>query len=179
MERVEMKVLVAYRSKYGFTARCAGMLRVRIRGKVSLVDLKAEGFPDIAPFGIVLVGGSIYGGTIQREVLAFCSRWRGELLKRHVGLFFSCLYQGEHAQAQLEAVFPGWLLAHAFGRYHLGGELKIERLGLFDRFLVGHLIGQREDRSIVNEESIESLCETVNAIIDHKGIRDRADRIRL
>ena len=61
-----MKVLIAYRSKYGTTAACARELAERIRGGAELVDLGRRCAPDVAAFDVVLIGGSIYGGKIQR-----------------------------------------------------------------------------------------------------------------
>ncbi|HUV09280.1 MAG TPA: flavodoxin domain-containing protein [Spirochaetia bacterium] len=157
-----MKILIAYRSKYGFTEECVRSLKRGIEGETILVDLKAERNPETAPFDIVLLGGSIYGGMIQREVTAFCSRNRESLLAKPVGLFLSCLYRGEKAREQFESSFPGWLLAHAFGRYHMGGEIVLEKLGLIDRFLIRRFAGQREDKTENRGQVVADICRAVN-----------------
>jgi menaquinone-dependent protoporphyrinogen oxidase len=159
-----MKVLVAYRSKYGFTEGCAKMLAERIRGEVELLELRQRKLVSLAPFDVVLLGGSIYGGAIQREVSAFCNRQREALLERPVGLFLCCLYEGEKAQAQMQEVFPGWLLAHAIGSYHLGGGFEIEKLRFLDRFMAKRVVGLNQSRSVINERSIDELCERVNQL---------------
>ncbi len=164
-----MKVLIAYRTRYGTTAACARQLADRIDAETTLADLRGQGrrprssaapSPDSAD--VVLIGGSIYGGRIQREVPAFCERHREVLLARPVGLFICCLYRGEHAMAELEAAFPGWLLAHAFARSLLGGEVHPERLSFLDRLLLRGLEVPSGGLATLRPEAIEELAAAVN-----------------
>ncbi len=71
---------------------------------------------NVRDYDVVLIGGSIYAGKMQRTVVSFCERNRAALLQRSVGIFLCCLYQGEDALMQLQSAFPDWLLAHAFAR---------------------------------------------------------------
>jgi len=151
-------VLIVYRSRYGYTARRARELADRIGPDTHLVDLKDRHRIDLSPYRTVLIGGSVYGGIIQREVTAFCRAHRRELLDRRVGLFLCCLYEGERAEAQMADSFPPWLLVHAFGRYHLGGELDMDRLGVLDRLLVRVVLGQREGRRVPGDAGLEALA---------------------
>lgn len=159
-----MSVLIAYRSKYGATADCARALAARIPVQTKLADLARDRRPDVAAADVVLIGGSIYGGKIQREVPAFCDRQRELLLARPVGLFICCLYRDEHAMAQLSSAFPDWLLAHAFARSWLGGEIHRDRLTLFDRVLIRSLPQSIHDIATVRREAIEELAAAVNAL---------------
>ncbi len=159
-----MKVLIAYRSKYGFTDRCAKMLAERIDGEVELAELKQRKPRSLASFDVVLLGGSIYGGAIQREVPAFCNRQREDLMRRPVGLFLCCLYEGEKASTQIQEAFPDWLLGHAFGSFHLGGGFEIDKLRFFDRFIAKRVVGLDKSRSVINERTVDELCERVNQL---------------
>ncbi len=104
-----VKVLIAYRSRYGTTASCARALAGMIRPQSVIVDLARSRAVDLKPFDVVLIGGSIYGGKILPPVRSFCERNRETLLERKVGLFICCFYQGEHAREQLRNAFPDWL----------------------------------------------------------------------
>ncbi len=157
------RVLIAYRTRYGTVRRCAEALRAGIRAEVALVDLKEDGRPPLDAFDLVLIGGSIYAGRVQREVPAFAERCREQLLAKPVGLFICCLYEGERAAAELETAFPSWLNAHAFSRRVLGGELIPGRLRALDRLLIKAMKADGAEVHRLQDGQIEALCADVNA----------------
>jgi menaquinone-dependent protoporphyrinogen oxidase len=160
-----MRVLIAYRSKYGTTADCARGLGQRTRAETVITDLASRPWPAAAEYDVVLIGGSIYGGKIQREVGAFCTRQRESLLRCKVGLFLCCMYQGEQAEAQLRGAFPEWLSAHAFAASLFGGELHHSRLTPFDRLLLLGLPRSTREVSLIDTAAIESMAAAVNALL--------------
>jgi menaquinone-dependent protoporphyrinogen oxidase len=131
-----LKILVAYRTRYGCTRRYAELLAEKLAGEVTVADLRRESRLSPAAFDLVLLGSPIYAGAVPAGVTRFCERHRSELLRVRVGLFICCLYEGEKARVQLDAAFPEWLSLHAFGRWALGGEIRLEGLRFFDRLLV-------------------------------------------
>ena len=157
-----MKVLIAYRSRYGATESCARALAGKISAETVLHDLRAAGRPPLSGFDLVLVGGSIYGGKIQREIEPFCDRERERLLSKRVGLFICCFYQGERGMAELSAAFPPWLSAHAFAREILGGELSMHKLSFMDRLLVRSLVHPARDIQAIQKDAIDRLARAVN-----------------
>jgi menaquinone-dependent protoporphyrinogen oxidase len=161
----DVKVLIAYRSKYGTTESCAKALSGRITAETTLADFRVGGMPDVLGFDVVLVGGSIYGGRIQREVTSFCEG-RGELLlKRKIGLFLCCLSQGEHAKEQLQTAFPEWLAAHAFACSLFGGDLHYDRLTLLDKLLVRGLPRPPHGVSLIDTHAIAAMADMVNSFL--------------
>ena len=154
-----MRVLIPFASKYGTVAevaeRIAGDLRQEVETRV--VHLRRQPSPAVGGFDVVLIGGSIYGGRIQREVTQFCERHRDALLSTQVGLFMACLYHGSKAEAQLAEAFPSWLLAHAFGAYHVGGRVNQSRLGFWDRLLVRRISGVRGDFDALRDQTIRQI----------------------
>jgi menaquinone-dependent protoporphyrinogen oxidase len=159
-----VSVLIVYRSKYGFTEGCARALAQRITSECAVVDLSSRGVPDPRGFDVVLVGGSIYGGKIQREVSAFCDRHSPVLREGRVGLFISCLYEGDHARAQLQAAFPDWLTGRAFAAGLFGGEIRYRELRLLDRLLVRSVSPLSTDVSHAKPEALQSMADAVNAL---------------
>lgn len=159
-----MRVLIAYRTRYGATESCARALAGKISAPTVLHDLRAPGRPLSGDFDVVLIGGSIYGGKIQREIGSFCDQERDRLLSKHVGLFLSCFYEGERGVAELQTAFPPWLTAHAFVRELLGGTLSLERLSLPDRILVRSLVHPARDISTISPEAIERVAAAVNVL---------------
>jgi menaquinone-dependent protoporphyrinogen oxidase len=158
-----MRTLIAYRTKYGTTASCARQLAEKIGGEVTVHDLAAGPVPDVTAQDVVLVGGSIHAGKIQRQVVSFCERNRSALLARKVGLFLCCFFTGEEAVIQMQSAFPDWLLAHSFARAFPGGEIHYGRLTLIDRLLVRSLPRPAGDVSRMNPSALDELADAVKA----------------
>ena len=133
------------------------------------MDLGSRRPPPVETFDVVLIGGSIYGGRIQRGVTAFCEYHEQALLKRPVGLFVCSFFGGEQARAQIEASFPDALLARAFASVPFGGELHLGALRLLDRLLVRSLAPGSRDVDLVRPEAIRGLAEAVNAMETGRG----------
>jgi menaquinone-dependent protoporphyrinogen oxidase len=159
-----VSVLIVYRSKYGFTEGCARALATRITAACEVVDLASRGVPDPRDFDVVLVGGSIYGGKIQREISVFCDRYAPVLREGRVGLFISCLYTGDHARAQMQAAFPDWLTGSAFAAGLFGGEIRYRELRLLDRLLVRTVSPLSTDVSNPKPEALREMAAAVNAL---------------
>jgi menaquinone-dependent protoporphyrinogen oxidase len=136
-----------------------------ISAKTVLHDLRVPGRPSLADFDVVLIGGSIYAGKIQREIGTFCDQERESLVSKRVGLFICCLYDGEQAMAELQAAFPPWLLVHAFAREVFGGELSLKKLSLLDRFLARSAIRAKGEISTIRSDAIERFAKAVNALM--------------
>jgi menaquinone-dependent protoporphyrinogen oxidase len=158
-----MRTLIVYRSKYGTTAACARQLAEKIGGEVTVVDLAETRSPDVAPYDVVLVGGSIHAGKIQRQVVSFCEKNRAALLSRKAGVFLCCLFTGEEAAIEMQSAFPDWLLAHAFARVFPGAEIHYSRLTLVDRFLVRGLLHPPGDVSRLNPAALDELAAAARA----------------
>lgn len=159
-----MKVLIAYRTRYGTTESCARRIGRLISAEVVLHDLRSPDTPALEGFDAVLIGGSIYGGRVQREVSSFCERRQERLSALPVGLFICCFFEGEKGMAELNAAFPPWLTAHAFARELLGGALTLSKLSLADRLLVRGLMRPPRDVSAVRDDAIERLAAAVAAL---------------
>ncbi len=164
-----MKILIAYRTQYGAVERCALIMREKLRGMVELLDLERKRSPEIGDFDIILIGGSIYDGLIQREVISFCSRNRDALLAKKVGLFLCCLYNGERSGNQLKSSYPPWLTAHAFVKRSLGGILDLEKLLPMDRYLV-HKLGEiKKSGDFLDYDGLDDFCQKVSRIARAPG----------
>jgi len=152
-----VKILIAYRSRYGCTARYAQLLAGMLAGELTVADLRRSGRLSPASFDLVLLGSPIYAGCVPAGVTRFCERHSAELLRVPVGLFICCLYEGEKARAQLDAAFPDWLALHAFGRWALGGEIRLRSLKPLDRLLIRAMGRSSGDISRFRAEDLEPI----------------------
>jgi menaquinone-dependent protoporphyrinogen IX oxidase len=117
----------------------------------------------------VLIGASVYAGGIQKEVDRFCETFQEELAGRPVGLYLSCLYKGADAERQLADAFPPWLLTHAFGRYLVGGRVRLSELRLLDRVLFTRIAGVKRDVDEVDHQEIERMVADTQAQLSGLG----------
>ena len=163
-----MRILIAYMSRYGTTEKYARRLAGRLPGEVTLADLRRPGRLSPAGFDLVLLGSPIYAGSLPGGVLRFCERHRSELARLRVGLFICCLYEGQKAQAQLDSAFPDWLALHAFGRWALGGEVRLRSLSLLDRLLVKAVVRPAADISRFRPEDLEPVLRRVEEVLGSK-----------
>jgi menaquinone-dependent protoporphyrinogen oxidase len=105
----------------------------------------------------------VYAGRLHKDVPAFCESHRDELTSLPVGLFVGCLYTGEKAMQQLEQGFPPWILSRAFGKYVVGGEVKMEELSFLHRLIMRGVAKTKEDISSLDEPEIERMIAEVRA----------------
>jgi menaquinone-dependent protoporphyrinogen oxidase len=159
-----VKILIAYRSRYGCTRRYAELLAGKLAGEVTLADLRREGRLSPAAFDLVLLGSPIYAGAVPAGVTRFCQRHRAALLRVPVGLFICCLYEGEKARAQLDSAYPDWLSLHAFGRWALGGEIRPDSLRFIDRLLVRAMGRGAGDLSRFRAEDLQDILRRVGQL---------------
>jgi len=160
-----VSVLIAYATKYGTVERVAEQIKERLSVPTELVNLRVTQSPDVQSYDVVLLGGSIYAGRIRPQVTKFCERHHSELLTRKVGLFVSCLYEGEQGERQIQESFPSWLLSHAYARYNVGGAVRFSRLRLIDRVLMQRIANMSEDFDHVKDEVMDQIVEDLHGLV--------------
>lgn len=129
-----MNTLIIYGTKYGCTERCAKSLSGKLTGKVDLVNIKKNKVPGLTKYDRVIIGGSIYVGKIQKEIKEYCTKNLNELKEKKLGLFICCGFS-ENFNQHMENAFPKELLEAAVAKECFGGELNLDKMNIFHRFL--------------------------------------------
>jgi menaquinone-dependent protoporphyrinogen oxidase len=156
------KAVIVYATRYGSTGVVSQAIVEALKEVgVNQVETMLTGELDVKQLesaGLVVIGGPIYAGRILVDIPRFCESHRELLLQRSVGLFITCLYDGEQATTQLVDAYPAWLHAHACARADLGGKVKLQQLKFIDRFLMRHIakVGQDVDR--VRHQAVRSFA---------------------
>lgn len=157
-----LKTLILYSSKYGTTEKCAELLASQLKGSVSAINLKKDSIKDIKEYDYVLIGGSIYAGTIDKAVKSFIEA-NEELLKgKNTGLFLCCSEKEKALNEFMKNNFPAWLMEKAFVKEHLGHEIKLEEMNFFERGLLKHIMKVKESYSKIDNEAIARLAGNIN-----------------
>lgn len=121
----------------------------------------------------MIIGGSIYAGTIRKEVKEFCSANVNELSGKKLGLFISCM-NAKEAEKQLNMNFSKELFDHAIAKENLGGEFKFKEMNFFEKLVTrmvskmlakddpSLVIDMKKDLSMLSAENIGRLAQLMN-----------------
>lgn len=165
-----MKILIIYGSKHGCAEKCSKILKGKLQGEVTIVHAKKGQVLDISLFNKIIIGGSIYAGRIQKEIIEFCSMNLNELKKKKIGLFICCMNK-DNASMQLNSSFPTELLNMAVVKDNFGGEFLFEKMNVFERFIVKMVaksdkgipeVDGKSDISTILEENIVNFALSMN-----------------
>ncbi|WP_411675958.1 flavodoxin domain-containing protein [Caproicibacter sp.] len=127
-----MKTLIAYSSTHGSAAECARFL-AGILGDTDVVDLK-KGDANPAGFDAVILGSSVYGGQIQKEVKDFCKKYLGILLQKPIGIYLTCLTEERDEIRQfLENGFPSEIVGRLTAFCTPGGAIYFTKMNFLER----------------------------------------------
>jgi menaquinone-dependent protoporphyrinogen oxidase len=156
-----MKTLIIYASNHGTTTTVAKRIAEAIGSSgTSLLEVKQVKKTDWNTYDVILLGSSIHAGNNQRAMKSFVKKNMTELLQKRIGLFLCCMRQDE-LDVQMQQAYPETLRKHAFSYRWMGGEYKIERMNLIEKFLLKKIVGVTESESHLNQENIDNFIQEI------------------
>lgn len=156
-----MKTIILYASKYGATLEIAQRIAKKIGGVV-IHDLKQGNIPDLAEFGCVIIGASVYAGMIRKEAKAFVSRNEEILLEKQLGLFLSGM--GENGEKEFfEKNFSQNILQGAKATKLLGGIFDPGKANFIERLIMKVVTKQSGLVNSINDDKIEQFVEELKS----------------
>ena len=160
-----MRALIVYGTKYGCTEKCVDILKSYLDIEVDVFNAKSNKIR-LEKYDVVIIGGSVYMGKIQKEVTHFCKRNIKKLLKKKLGIFVCC-YTPNGTDGFFETLFPVELLHHASYVTCVGGEMNYEKMNFFYRKMFEALekidgFNEGFSEPQINEEEIKKLAEVFN-----------------
>lgn len=130
-----MKVLIAYSSKQGTTARCAEMLREKLGyAEVEIVDINKNIPKSPDNYDVVVLGSSVRFGGVSRKLKKYIKEHKEALNAMPSAVFLCCGYPDQfddYVKDQFKKDFKPTYDFHCFG-----GELKPKQTKGFDRLIV-------------------------------------------
>ncbi|WP_160720115.1 flavodoxin domain-containing protein [Isachenkonia alkalipeptolytica] len=163
-----MKTLIAYRTKYGTTRKAAEKIAKRLPGEVDLLDLKEEKVSDVCIYDVILIGASVYGGNIQREVRSFFDQHREDLIVRPYGLFIAA---GNTLEVERNyRVYVGkTIYDYAKIKEHIGYSYDFSKMNFFEKTIIKKVSKITEDTENLDMEGIDRIVQWVKEIESGKG----------
>ncbi len=163
-----MKTLIAYGTKYGTTRKAAEKIAEKIPEAVDMVNLKEEKINDVCSYDVILIGASVYGGNIQREVRSFFDQHKEDLVARPYGLFIAA---GNDLEVKRNyRVYVGkTIYDHAEIREYIGFSYDFSKMNFFEKTIIKKVAKVKENTENLDGEGINRI---VNWVMEVKNRRE-------
>lgn len=149
-----MKILIAYYTKTGTTAKCAAMLRSYFYlHDMTLADLSTEE-PDIAAYDAVILGAPIRMGRLDKRMRNYLKENERVFALKPIGLFVCC-GEPETAQDIMLKDIPRELYETAVAVGNFGGEFDVSAQKSFPAKVFVWLMRRSIRRAQVDEDISE------------------------
>ncbi|MCB2295221.1 flavodoxin domain-containing protein [Clostridium algoriphilum] len=160
-----MKTLIVYATKHGTTENAVNILKSKLTGDVNLVNIMLEPATQLEEYDIIILGGSIYMGKIQKKLSTFILINLPLLLKKQIGLFI-CAGEKDKALVSKELIFafPATLFDHAIVKEVFGFELDMNKLNFFEKFVINKLKGVKTSIHELSETKIDAFAKNINKV---------------
>ena len=131
-----MKILIAYTSKNGTTAKCARMLadKLEVSHEVRVSDMNKEDTVSPEGFDVVVLGSSVRMGAVSKKLKKYIKANVDMLNAKMCAVFLCCGFPDEfeeYVSTQIPKALVPSLGIHCFG-----GELKPREVRGFDKIIV-------------------------------------------
>ncbi len=159
-----MSTLILYATKYG----AAGVVAQRIAdnlGNAEIHDLKKD-VPNLEQFDCVIIGSSIYAGSIRKEAKAFLAKNASLLKGKKIGLFV-CGMDTRQNSKHFTDNFPQEIVNEAKATAVLGGIFDPKKANAFERLIIKMISKSMNTKfgymDFTNDEKIKQFAETMKA----------------
>lgn len=172
-----MKFLILFASKYGAAEKCANLLSEKLNGDVTMINLKEKNNINLSDYDKIIVGASVYAGTIQAELKDFCTANSNLLLSKPFALFLSCMSDGkEELKSYVEKSFSNELIDHAAVIDSLGYGFNFSKMNFFEKLIIKMVVKSKNKKgqsdikldgktnfSAISNEKIAEFANTLNS----------------
>jgi len=156
-----MRTLILYATKYGATQEIAEAISGQIGGAV-LHDLKQGETPPLADFDCVIIGSSLYAGSIRKEAKVFLAQNAAQLRGKKLGLFLSGMAQGDE-QKYFTDNFPPDMLQETTAASFLGGIFDPQKAGAMERLIMKAVTKKSGYVRTIDDEKIKQFAARMHA----------------
>lgn len=152
-----MKTLIVYSSKFGAAAKAVERLQEAMNHEAVAVNLNKDRPEDLESYDNFIIGSSVYGGKISKNILKFCEVNREKILKKDLGLFLVCGNQEEFYR-QMENNFAEDIRNHAKLKEYLGYGYDFDRMNFFYRFIIRKIAKVNKSVLDIKEANVLKLA---------------------
>lgn len=154
-----MKTLILYATKYGATQKIAQCISNNMDSGV-LHDLKHKNIPALDQFDCIIIGSSLYAGSIRKEAKEFMSQNLDILQLKKLGLFLSGI-EPSNEKTYFDNNFPSAILEIAKVRSFLGGIYNPQKAGILERSIMKIVAKQSGYSNTISKEKIKEFTDNI------------------
>lgn len=152
-----MKTVILYSTKHGTVEKAVKLLNKELGESVISYRMK-KNIPlslSLNDFDLVILGGSIYMGNIQKEIRNFIKQNLDILLTKRVGLFICAGHPNPiEIQKEWENAFPKELYNHAIVKENIGYEFDFNKMSFLEKAMIKKIHGIKESQFALSNETI-------------------------
>lgn len=156
-----MNTIIIYSSKYGCTKDCANILKNKLSDNITIVDINNNNKIELSKFDKIIVGSSIYAGSVSKKIRLLCNDNLELLNKKQVGIFLCCGFS-EEADKYLKSNFPSSLLESANAIGIFGGEARLEEMKFLDKLIMKAVSKGNYDSFRISQDNIDNFLISLN-----------------
>lgn len=157
-----MNTVIIYSSKYGCTKDCANILKNKLSDSVTIVDINDNNTKiELSKFDTIIIGSSIYVGSISKKIRVLCNDNIELLNKKRVGIFLCCGFS-EQADKYLKSNFPSSLLENANAIGIFGSEARLEKMKFLDKLVMKSVAKGNYDNFKISQDKIDDFVINLN-----------------
>lgn len=153
-----MKTAIIYSTKHGCTDKCAQALSNEFETETKLVNLTLTTNINLSEFDIIIIGGSIHAGMINKSIKNFIKKNHDILISKKLGLFLCCLFEGEKALQQFQDAYPDSIREKAIAHGLFGGELDFDKMNFFEKAIVKKVAHVEKSTSKISYTNIKNFA---------------------
>lgn len=152
-----MKTLILYATKHGAAKEIAARIAARIPDS-TVCDIKSNNLPPISQFDCIILGASLYAGTIQKEAKTFLTQNSDTLRGKRIGLYLSGM-DASREKEFFEANFSSEILQAATVKSFLGGVFDPKKAGVMERLIMKAVAKQSAYTNTISDDKIEQFVK--------------------
>lgn len=165
-----MTIGICYASKYGTTEEAVRRLEKNLISNGCTVELlniikDKPVLNENESYDLILIGGSIYMGKIQKEVTKFCEKNEKFLLSNTLGLFLCCGSE-EDFESQLDNNFTNQIINHASIKGYFGYGYNLEKMNFLYRKIIKKVANISSSENAIKDESIKSFAMNAMKLVN-------------
>ena len=122
--------------------------------------MKQANIPPLTDFDCLIIGSSIYVGSIRKEAKAFLAQNADKLKDKKFGLFLCGLQESEEKQF-FESNFTPDILTAAKAISFLGGIFDPKQSGFMERFIIKAVAKLPDYTNRIDNAKIEKFVEEI------------------
>ncbi|MGM0508138.1 MAG: flavodoxin domain-containing protein [Fusobacteriota bacterium] len=156
-----MKIIILYATKYGTTEKAASFLKKQLPSNTDIINLtNYKKNINLEDYDLIIVGGSIYGGKIQKSISNFSIKNKSQLLDKKLALFLCCGNEKE-LNTQFNNSFDKDLLDHAFKKEYFGYGYNFKKMNFFFKFIVKKMANIQKSTYNIKYKNIEKFSQNI------------------